>query len=347
MSEESTSTLDGTADVADETSKEVLDDAANEASSDADDKTATGERLIEVRELQKTFRIGFFGRRVEAVKGVSFTVHRGEIFGFLGPNGAGKTTTIKMLTGLIKPTGGEAFLFGARVPSAEARQRVGFLPENPYVYPYLTPREFVLLCGRLSGLRGRALDDRTTAMLTKVGIAYAADRPVRRLSKGMLQRTGLAAALVSDPELLILDEPMSGLDPVGRKEVRDLIVEERAAGRTIFFSTHILSDVEAMCDRVTILREGKAVVSGALRKLLRGDVLRTDITLGGMSDTLRQTLEGSGCRVHPRADVMVVEVEGEKLVADALRLALDAGAQVIEVAPRRETLEDLFLRRAL
>jgi ABC-2 type transport system ATP-binding protein len=184
-------------------------------------------------------------------------------------------------------------------------------------------------------------------MLSKVGIAYAADRPVRRLSKGMLQRTGLAAALVSDPELLILDEPMSGLDPVGRKEVRDIILEERASGRTIFFSTHILNDVEAMCDRVTILREGEVVVSGALRKLLRGDVLRTDITLAGMSESLRSTLEELGCRVHARADVVVVEVEGDKQVADALRAALGAGAQVIEVAPRRETLEDLFLRRAL
>lgn len=312
-----------------------------------DDKAADGENLIEVKSLQKTFRIGFFGRRVEAVKGVSFEVRRGEIFGFLGPNGAGKTTTIKMLTGLIQPTGGEAYLFGARVPSAEARRRIGFLPENPYVYPYLTPREFVTLCGRLSGLTGTSLADRTMTILTKVGIAYAADRPVRRLSKGMLQRTGLAAALVSDPELLILDEPMSGLDPVGRKEVRDIILEERASGRTIFFSTHILNDVEAMCDRVTILREGKVVVSGALRKLLRGDVLRTDITVAGMSDSLRSTLETSGCRVHARADVVVIEVEGDKQVADALRAALDAGAQVIEVAPRRETLEDLFLRRAL
>lgn len=329
---------------------EVQDSTLEESASDdvaSDDKQSGGEELIQVRDLRKTFRIGLLGRRVEAVKGVSFEVRRGEIFGFLGPNGAGKTTTIKMLTGLIKPTAGEAFLFGARVPSAEARRRIGFLPENPYVYPYLTPREFVSLCGRLSGLSGKTLADRAASMLGKVGIAYAADRPVRRLSKGMLQRTGLAAALVSDPELLILDEPMSGLDPVGRKEVRDIILEERSSGRTIFFSTHILSDVETMCDRVTILREGKAVVSGALRKLLRGDVLRTDITLAGVSDSLRRVFEESGYRVEPRADVVVVEIEGEKQVGDALRAALDAGAQVIEVAPRRETLEDLFLRRAL
>lgn len=326
---------------------EATVDAPRNDAAGSDDKAESAESLIQVRDLKKTFRIGLLGRRVEAVKGVSFEVRRGEIFGFLGPNGAGKTTTIKMLTGLIQPTAGEAFLFGARVPSAEARQRLGFLPENPYVYPYLTPREFVTLCGRLSGLSGRALADRTMAMLTKVGIAYAADRPVRRLSKGMLQRTGLAAALVSDPELLILDEPMSGLDPVGRKEVRDLILEERASGRTIFFSTHILNDVEAMCDRVTILREGTVVVSGALRQLLRGDVLHTDITLAQVSEDLRQALETAGHRVHARADVIVVEVEGEQLVGQALRMALDAGAQVIEVTPRRETLEDLFLRRAL
>ncbi len=305
------------------------------------------EKLIDVRGLAKTFRIGFFRKRVEAVRGVSFDVRRGEIFGFLGPNGAGKTTTIKMLTGLISPTGGEAFLFGQRVPSPEARQRIGFLPENPYVYPFLTPREFVELCGRLSGVRGSALRSRTMEVLTKVGIAYAADRQVRRLSKGMLQRTGLAAALVADPEMLILDEPMSGLDPVGRKEVRDLIYAERDAGRTIFFSTHILSDVETMCDRVTILRQGEVVVSGSIRALLRGDVVRTDITLAGASPELRASLVDLGFTLVERAEVVVVEVVGEARVSEALRLALDGGARVLELLPRRETLEDLFLQRAL
>jgi ABC-2 type transport system ATP-binding protein len=304
--------------------------------------------LIDVRGLVKTFRVGFFRSKVvEAVKGVSFEVRRGEIFGFLGPNGAGKTTTIKMLTGLIAPSGGEAFLFGDRVPLPEARRRIGFLPENPYVYPYLTPREFVELCGRLSGMRGGPLRRRTLEVLEKVGIAYAADRQVRRLSKGMLQRTGLAAALVADPEMLILDEPMSGLDPVGRKEVRDLIFAERDQGRTIFFSTHILSDVEAMCDRVAILREGKVIVSGSIRQLLRGDVLRTDVILAGAPEPLLTELEALGLKAGRRADVVVVEVEGEARVKEVLERALAAGAQVVEVTPRRETLEDLFLRRAL
>jgi ABC-2 type transport system ATP-binding protein len=328
----------------------VTEEAEAASSSSAPSSSASTEKdaLIRVVALKKSFRTGFFQqKRVEAVKGVSLSVKRGEIFGFLGPNGAGKTTTIKMLTGLIAPTEGDAFLFGERVPSPRARQRIGFLPENPYVYPYLTPREFVELCGRLSGLRGAALRARAGEVLEKVRIAYAADRQVRRLSKGMLQRTGLAAALVADPELLILDEPMSGLDPVGRKEVRDLIFEERDAGRTIFFSTHILSDVEAMCDRVSILREGKVVVSGAIRQLLRSDVLRTDVTLAGASRELIDELSAAGFVVRERAEVVAIEVEGESRVGEVLRAALAAGAQVVEVAPRRETLEDLFLRKAL
>jgi ABC-2 type transport system ATP-binding protein len=306
------------------------------------------ERLIDVRSLSKTFKTGFFSqKKVAAVKGVSFDVRRGEIFGFLGPNGAGKTTTIKMLAGLIAPTGGEAFLFGKPVGEPASRERLGFLPENPYVYPYLTPREFVELSGRLSGMGGSALGKRTLEVLEQVKIAYAADRQVRRLSKGMLQRTGLAAALVSDPEMLVLDEPMSGLDPVGRKEVKDLIFAERDRGRTIFFSTHILGDVEAMCDRVAILREGKVVVSGALRSLLRGDVLRTEITLAHVSEALEEKIAAMGFVIAKRPGVAMVEVEGEARVGEVLRAALDGGAQVVEVIPRRETLEDLFLRRAL
>jgi ABC-2 type transport system ATP-binding protein len=304
--------------------------------------------LIDVRKLSKTFYTGLVRRRrVDAVCGVSFTVHQQQIVGFLGPNGSGKTTTIKMLLGLITPTGGEAYLFGERVPSQPARARIGFLPENPYVYPYLTPREFVIMSGRLSGMRGKSLRERTDAVLDQTGVLYAADRQVRRLSKGMLQRSALAAALVSDPEMLILDEPMSGLDPVGRKEVRDIIVEERERGRTIFFSTHILSDVEALCDNVIILRKGEVVVEGAIRELLRGDVVRTDITVANASRAIRTQLEAAGHGVFERPGVLLVEVTGRDAVDDALRVLLADGAQVLEVAPRRETLEDLFMRRAL
>jgi ABC-2 type transport system ATP-binding protein len=302
---------------------------------------------IEVDQLQKTFRQGFFMRRVNAVRGVSFIVEEGEIFGFVGPNGAGKTTTIKMLTGLIQPTGGRASVFGHEVPSPEAMRRVGFLPENPYVYPYVTPREFVVLCARLSGLRGKDLRRRVDEVLEKVGIAYAADRPARKLSKGMLQRTGLAAALVARPDLLMLDEPMSGLDPVGRKEVRDIIIEERQRGKTVFFSTHILSDVETLCDRLVILRRGEVVVSGRVRDLLRSDVRRMEVTLDNVSLPFEQALAADGFAVRRVAGHLNVEVEGEASLPRVLESALNAGARVIEVAHRRETLEALFMRRAI
>jgi ABC-2 type transport system ATP-binding protein len=305
------------------------------------------EALIRVEALHKEFRLGLLRRRVAAVKGVSFEVERGDIFGFLGPNGAGKTTTIKMLTGLITPTGGVATIFGERVPSPRTMQRVGFLPENPYIYPYLTPTEFVELCARLSGLSRQATRDRTREVLKQVGVLYAADRPVGKLSKGMLQRTGLAAALVADPELLILDEPMSGLDPIGRKEVRDLIVEERRRGRTIFFSTHILNDVETLCDRVTILRQGEVVVSGRLEELLNRNVRRTDIVLVEASVELEQSLATAGHATRRANERLVVEAEGESAVKAVLERALAVGAHVVEATPRHETLEDLFVREAI
>jgi ABC-2 type transport system ATP-binding protein len=304
-------------------------------------------QAIAVDGLMKTFRQGFFMRKVEAVKGITFHVEAGEIFGFLGPNGAGKTTTIKMLTGLIRKTGGSARVFGHDVPSPQAMKNVGFLPENPYIYPYLTPREFVTLAARLSGLSGAHLRKRVEESLERTGIAYAAERQVRKLSKGMLQRTGLAAAMVSDPELLLLDEPMSGLDPVGRKEVRDLILEEKRRGKTVFFSTHILNDVETLCDRVVILRRGEAVVSGPVRELLRADVRRVEITLAGASEELLARFRRDGLAVETAGGNVVVEIEGEGGVPAVLSAALEAKARVVEVTPRRETLENLFMRRAI
>ncbi len=302
--------------------------------------------LIHAQDLAKTFRQGFWMRRVEAVRGISFTVNAGDIFGFLGPNGAGKTTTIKMLTGLIEPTGGEASVFGHPVPSPRAMARVGFLPENPYVYPYLTPLEFVAMCARISGVPSRFVRERTRAALERVGILYAADRAVRRLSKGMLQRTGLAAALVSDPELLILDEPMSGLDPVGRKEVRDLIIEERSGGRTIFFSTHILSDVETLCDRVTILRQGRVVVEGALADLLRTTAQQSDVVLRGAGEAFEAWCVEHRYVPSRAGGRFLVRVPSAEVNA-VLRRAIDEGLEVVQVLTRQETLEDLFVREAI
>ncbi len=303
--------------------------------------------ILRVEKLGKTFKKPFSGRKVVAVDGVDLEVHEGEIFGFLGPNGAGKTTTIKMLTGLIAPTAGIATVFGERIPSPDAMQRVGFLPENPYIYPYLTPREFVTLCGRLSGMRGPRLFSSVERILERVGMGHAIDRAARALSKGMLQRVGLAAALVHGPDLLILDEPMSGLDPVGRKEVRDIIIEEKRAGRTVFFSTHILNDVETLCDRVCILRRGRVVVSGVLGDLLDTGSRGSEIALSPASEELRAALAKMKLAPRAIAGALVVEVEGDASARAVLKSAIELGVNVESVTPKRETLESLFVRRAL
>jgi ABC-2 type transport system ATP-binding protein len=303
--------------------------------------------VLSVDKLRKTFVKPFTGKKVEAVRGVSFEVRRGDIFGFLGPNGAGKTTTIKMLTGLIFPTGGKATILGEEVPSSEAMGKVGFLPENPYVYPYLTPREFVSMCGRLNGMSGKHLASEVERVIERVGIAYAMDRRVGALSKGMLQRTGFAAAIVHSPELLILDEPMSGLDPVGRKEVRDLIVEEAKLGRTVFFSSHILSDVELLCDHVTILRRGEVVAGGAMKDLLGAGARRSEVTLIDVPDAAVADLSPLAESAQRHGTSLVLDVHGDDAVRAVLEKALAAGVRVESLVPKRETLEDIFVRKAL
>jgi ABC-2 type transport system ATP-binding protein len=308
---------------------------------------AKTEIVLSVEKLAKTFVKPFTGKKVEAVRGVSFEVRRGDIFGFLGPNGAGKTTTIKMLTGLIFPTSGQASILGERVPSPEAMGKVGFLPENPYVYPYLSPREFVSLCGRLNGLGGKHLTSEVERVIDRVGISYAMDRRVGALSKGMLQRTGLAAALVHSPELLILDEPMSGLDPVGRKEVRDLIVEESRAGRTVFFSSHILSDVELLCDHVCILRKGEVVAGGAMKDLLGSGARRSEITLVDVPDDKVADLAKLAESSQRLGKSLVLDVQGDEAVRRLLERAIADGMRIESLTPKRETLEDIFVRKAL
>ncbi len=303
-------------------------------------------KIVEIDSLRKTYLIGFLRKKVEGARGISFDVHEGEIVGLIGPNGAGKTTTIKVLLGLCAPSSGSAKIRGLDSSDPRSRERVGFLPENPYVYPYLTPREFVDLCGRLSGLSAAARNDRVPKVLDRTGIAWAADRPVHRLSKGMLQRTGLAAALVADPELLVLDEPMSGLDPLGRREVRDLIFEERSNGRTVLFSSHVLSDVEALCDRVVILRQGEVVVSGAVDALVHRGATITELTLRRVGD-LRGKLVERARILREMGDDLVLEVEGEETLGETIALATQGGAKIVSAVPRKDSLEDLFVREAL
>lgn len=304
-------------------------------------------KIVEIDNLKKTYLVGFLRKAVEGARGITFDVRKGEIVGLIGPNGAGKTTTIKCLLGLCAPTSGSAKIRGVDAREPRAREGVGFLPENPYVYPYLTPREFVDLCARLSSMSSRAREEQVPKVLERTGIAWAADRPVHRLSKGMLQRTGLAAALVANPDLLVLDEPMSGLDPLGRREVRDLIFEERARGRTVLFSSHVLSDVETLCDRVVILRAGEVVVAGAVNELVHRSATMTELTLRGVDDDLRSALTARAKLLRHMADEVALEVEGEALVAELVTQALGAGGKLVSAVPRKDSLEDLFVRAAL
>ena len=301
--------------------------------------------VIQIEGLTKTFRVGFFRKKVEAVRGIDFEVRKGEIFGLLGPNGAGKTTTIKTLLRLIFPTSGHVRLFGSLSPGPDAMRRLGYLPESPYVYQYLRAEEFLDLCGRLYGMGPKERAARSARLIEKVGLGGATDRPIGRFSKGMLQRIGLAQALLHDPELLILDEPMSGLDPIGRKEVRDLIVEEQQRGKTILFTSHILTDVERLCDRVALVNRGKVTAYGTLRELLRPEGQRTEVELEGVDDALREKLASLGATL--RGDKpLVATVDGTAGAGAVLAEAMAHGARVVGVHEQRETLEELFLRDA-
>jgi ABC-2 type transport system ATP-binding protein len=304
--------------------------------------------VLEVKDLKKTFYIGFFRKKVEAVRGLGFEVREGEVFGLLGPNGAGKTTTLKAVLRLIFPDQGTIRIFGEPTTHRETMRQVGYMPENPYVYQYLKPLEFLDLCGRLMGLSAPARRKRSLELLDRVGLMHALDRPIGRFSKGMTQRVGIAQALLHDPRLLILDEPMSGLDPVGRKEMRDLLLEQKRAGKTLIFTSHILSDVETLCDRVVIVNRGRVSASGKLDELLRPEVRRVEVELADVSGPLREALLELPLRdVAVEADRMRFSFEGDELATEVLEKAHKGGARVLSVIPHRETLEDLFVRDAM
>jgi ABC-2 type transport system ATP-binding protein len=302
--------------------------------------------VLEVEGLRKVFHIGFFRKRVEAVRGTSFKVKRGEIFGLLGPNGAGKTTTIKAILRLIFPTEGEIRIFGRSADDREASKRVGYMPENPYVYQYLKPLEFLDLCGRLVGIPKTDRLARSEEMIDKVGLRHAMDRPIGKFSKGMMQRIGLAQALLHDPELLILDEPMSGLDPIGRKEVRDLLLEQRERGKTLLFTSHILSDVELLCDRVVIMQQGTITSEGQVHDLLETAGRQVELRLSGASEALKDALGSRGKIVDGGAGHLTLRVEGQKEVDEVIRISNAAGARLDAMIPERQTLEKLFLKSA-
>jgi ABC-2 type transport system ATP-binding protein len=302
------------------------------------------EPVIQIERLCKDYRVGFWGRRVRVLRDLSLEIRAGETFGYLGPNGAGKSTTIKLLLGLIRPTAGTGRVLTHPLGDASTRGCIGFLPENPSFYEYLTGQEFLRYCGRLLGVPRGALIAQAPALLAEVGLERAARQQIRKYSKGMVQRLGLAQALLGDPHLLILDEPMSGLDPIGRKEVRDLILRQRAAGRTVFFSTHILPDVEMICDRVGILVGGRLVRSGSLRTMLGEELESIEVTATSIP---AETLAAVGrLALSPplvQDDRVMVQLPGEAELDIALFMLVGAKSRVLSVVPQRRSLETIFL----
>ncbi|CAG0975146.1 putative ABC transporter ATP-binding protein YxlF [Myxococcaceae bacterium] len=300
------------------------------------------EEIVRVEGLVKEFRTGMGIRRKRALDGISFRVLEGEIFGFVGPNGAGKTTTLKILMGLIFATSGRASVLGHDVGETEFRRRVGFLPENPYFYEFLTGREILRFYAKLSGVAKPEIERRVETLLDWVGLAHAADARLRTYSKGMLQRVGIAQALVHDPSVVFLDEPMSGLDPIGRKEIRDLILRLHAEGKTVFMNTHILSDVELLCDRVAIIVKGAIRYEGRIEEFLGVDERSTDVVLSRVDPGLAAALEERFGAIGGRGELVEVRV-AEKEVRELLDRALGAGANVVSVTPHRASLESIFL----
>src|ERR1044071_3901740 len=261
--------------------------------------------IIEIDNLTKDYETGFARKRkTRALDGLTLTVEPGQIFGFLGANGAGKTTTLKLLMRLIFPTEGTARILGRDIKDVSMHARIGYLPEAPYFYDYLTAREFLNYCGELFGLNQATRGQRTENVLTRVKLEKKSwDRQLRKFSKGMLQRVGLAQAIVNDPQIVFLDEPMSGLDPVGRREVRDLIASLREEGKTVFMCSHILSDIEVLCDQVAILKKGRLAQVGHLDELRRktGDPNRMEVMATGTdANSLRKHLPDLEVAPTPR-----------------------------------------------
>jgi ABC-2 type transport system ATP-binding protein len=306
---------------------------------------------VEIDNLTKDYEVGFLRkRRVRALDGLTVTVGRGEIFGFLGANGAGKTTTLKLLMRLIYPTAGSARILGRDISDTSMHAGVGYLPEQPYFYDYLTARELLEYCAELFGYARAERRERAAEMLARVRLEEKSwDKQLRKFSKGMLQRVGLAQALVNDPSVVFLDEPMSGLDPVGRREVRDLIASLRARGTTVFLCSHILSDIEVLCDRAAILRRGRLAHIGRLEELREAGGARAMelVVAGADARRLEAALEGlKGARVTATPGGARVEVESEARVDEALRALRAEGARLVSVHPVGNALEELFVSEA-
>src|SRR6266498_1125571 len=301
--------------------------------------------VVEIDNLTKDYEVGFWRKRkVRALDGLSLAINQGEIFGFLGANGAGKTTTLKLLMRLIFPTAGSARILDHDIAEVSMHSRIGYLPENPYFYDYLSALEFLNFCGQIFGLSKTDRNSRAKDLLSRVKLDESKwNVQLRKFSKGMLQRVGLAQALINDPEVVFLDEPMSGLDPVGRREVRDLIAALRQQGKTVFMCSHILSDIEVLCDSVAILKRGRLAHAGSLDQLRARETSAIEvIATGADAATMTQHL-GNTATVTPTASGLRIEVSDEKDVDAVIAALRKTNGKLVSVQPVRQSLEELFL----
>jgi ABC-2 type transport system ATP-binding protein len=295
---------------------------------------------IEILGLEKTYAVGFWRKRLKyALKPLHLQVEEGEIFGFLGPNGAGKTTTLKVLMGLVFPTAGTARILGTDFSDPKVKAQIGFLPEQPYFYDYLTARELLEYYGQLSHVPVQGRSRRISEMLERVGLSQAGDTQLRKFSKGMLQRVGIAQAILHDPKVVFFDEPMSGLDPMGRREVRDLIAQLKKEGKTVFFSTHILSDAETLCDRVAIIHQGELRRVGAVEDLTANVQGKIEIVWHG--NAIPASLKSLGGEIHMTGETVraILAEENQDAALEALRRE---HLHLISLTPVRTSLEDYF-----
>jgi len=301
--------------------------------------------VIEISGVSKSYPMGFWRKRVRVLSDLSFTVGNNEIVGFLGPNGAGKTTTIKILNRLAFPDSGTVTIFGEEAGRRpESRRRIGFMPEQPYFYEYLTGEEFLGLCGSLNGLDRAEIPERSRGMLARVGLSGAGRIAVRKYSKGMMQRLGLAQALLHDPELVILDEPMSGLDPMGRMEVRNLIRELKAGGKTVFFSSHIISDVEALCDRVVMLHRGRKVAEGSVDEMMGREVRYVEVVF--TPPPAPSFLAAAGLPSEAgsvQGNTFVLRAADQEEANRRIAEFRDAGSLVSSCVPVKKRLEEIYM----
>jgi ABC-2 type transport system ATP-binding protein len=296
--------------------------------------------VLKIENLYKAFKTGFIPKRREILRGISLSVDSGEIFGYLGPNGAGKTTTLKCVLGLIFPDKGEIKIFGHPHLSLQGKEHLGYLPENPYFYDYLTAWEFLDFYGQLFHLKKKEKEEKIRSLLRLVRLEKARDLQLRKFSRGMLQRIGLAQALINNPELLFLDEPLGGLDPLGRKEIRDVIVQLKQEGKTVFLCSHILQDIEMICDRVVIIVSGKVISQGAIQDLISEKILFTEVTLSGLAF---DDLISLGEPLWSRGEKIFLKVLHEENTEKLLALVHDKKGKIHSLVPRTETLEDIFV----